>query len=70
MSNEEKLSVEENLDQAIRELQRVRSQLSELAEVAGSPHKSPDEVGVLVQSLSMHIWNALTHIRAAKGDAK
>ena len=48
----------------------MRSQLSTLAEVAGSPVKSQDEVGALVQSLSLHIRQALTHIRTAKGQAK
>ena len=70
MSDGEKLTLKENLDEAIRELQRVRSQLSTLAEIAGSPHKSPEDAGTLVQSLSMRIWNALTHLRAAKGKAK
>ena len=70
MTSGEGISLTRNLDEAIKELQRVRSQLSTLAEVAGSPAKSPDEVGALVQSLSLHIRQALTHIRIAKGQAK
>ena len=70
MTSGEEITLTENLDEAIKELQRVRSQLSILAEVACSPVKSPDEVGALVQSLSLHIRQALTHIRTAKGQAK
>ncbi len=70
MTSGEEITLTRNLDEAIKELQRVRSQLSTLAEVAGSPVKSPDEVGALVQSLSLHIRQALTHIRTAKGQAK
>ena len=70
MTSGQKSTLTKNLDEAIKELQRVRSQLSTLAEVAGSPAKSPDEVGALVQSLSLHIRQALTHIRTAKGQAK
>lgn len=70
MTSGEEITLTENLDEAIKELQRLRSQLSILAEVAGSPAKSPDEVGALVQSLSLHIRQALTHIRTAKGQAK
>ena len=70
MTSEEEITLTENLDEAIKELQRMRGQLSTLAEVAGSPVKSPDEVGALVQSLSLHIRQALTHIRTAKGQAK
>lgn len=70
MTSGEEITLTENLDEAIKELQRLRSQLSILAEVAGSPVKSPDEVGALVQSLSLHIRQALTHIRTAKGQVK
>ncbi|NIR17084.1 MAG: hypothetical protein GWN86_25455 [Desulfobacterales bacterium] len=70
MTSGEEITLTRNLDEAIKELQRVRSQLSTLAEVAGSPVKSPDEVGALVQSLSLHIRQALTHIRTAKRQAK
>ena len=70
MTSGDEITLTRNLDEAIKELQRVRSQLSTLAEVAGSPVKSPDEVGALVQSLSLHIRQALTHIRTAKGQAK
>ncbi len=70
MTSGEESTLTKNLDEAIKELQRMRSQLSTLAEVAGSPVKSQDEVGALVQSLSLHIRQALTHIRTAKGQAK
>jgi dynactin complex subunit len=70
MTSREEITLTENLDEAIKELQRVRSQLSKLAEVAGSPAQSPDEVKAPVQSLSLHIRQALTHIRSAKGQAK
>jgi hypothetical protein len=70
MTSGQKSTLTKNLDEAIKELQRMRSQLSTLAEVAGSPVKSQDEVGALVQSLSLHIRQALTHIRTAKGQAK
>ena len=70
MTSGQKSTLTKNLDEAINELQRMRSQLSTLAEVAGSPVKSQDEVGALVQSLSLHIRQALTHIRTAKGQAK
>lgn len=70
MKSGEQITLTENLDEAIKELQRVRSKLSILAEVAGSPLKSLDEVGALVQSLSLHIRQALMHIRTAKGQAK
>jgi len=70
MTSGQKSTLTKNLDKAIKELQRMRSQLSTLAEVAGSPVKSQDEVGALVQSLSLHIRQALTHIRTAKGQAK
>ena len=70
MTSWEESTLTKNLDEAIKELQRMRSQLSTLAEVAGSPVKSQDEVGALVQSLSLHIRQALTHIRTAKGQAK
>ena len=70
MTSEEESTLTKDLDEAIKELQRMRSQLSTLAEIAGSPVKSPDEVGALVQSLSLHIRQALTHIRNAKGQAK
>ena len=70
MTSREESTLTKNLDEAIKELQRMRSQLSTLAEIAGSPVKSPDEVGALVQSLSLHIRQALTHIRTAKGQAK
>jgi len=70
MTSGEQITLTENLDEAIKELQRVRSQLSILAEVAGSPVKSADEVGALVQSLSLHIRQALTDIRTAKGQAR
>ena len=70
MKSGEESTLTKNLDEAIKELQRMRSQLSTLAEIAGSPVKSPDEVGALVQSLSLHIRQALTHIRTAKGQAK
>ena len=65
MKSGEEITLTRNLDEAIKELQRVRSQLSTLVEVAGSAMKSPDEVGALVQSLSLHIRQALTHIRTA-----
>ena len=48
----------------------MRSQLSTLAEIAGSPVTSADEVGALVQSLSLYIRQALTHILTAKRQAK
>lgn len=67
MSNDEKFTLEERLDASIKELQRVRKQLSTLAEVAGSSHTSPDDIGAIVQSLSAHIWTALKYIRAARG---
>jgi len=70
MTSGEETPLTENLDEAIKELQRVRSQLSKLAEVAGSPVQSPVEVKALEQSLSLHIRQALTHIRSAKGPAK
>ena len=70
MTSEEESTLTKDLDEAIKELQRMRSQLSTLAEVAGSPVKSPDEVGALVQSLSLHIRQALTNIRTAKAQAK
>ena len=70
MKSGEEITLTRNLDEAIKEMQRMRSQLSTLAEVAGSPVKSPDEVGALVQSLSLHIRQALTHIRTAKGQVK
>ena len=70
MTSGQKSTLTKNLDEAIKELQRMRSQLSTLAEVAGSPVKSQNEVGALVQSLSLHIRQALTHIRTAKGQAK
>ena len=70
MTSGKESTLTKNLDEAIKELQRMRSQLSTLAEIAGSPVKSPDEVGALVQSLSLHIRQALTHIRAAKGQAQ
>lgn len=70
MTSGQKSTLTKNLDEAINELQRMRSQLSTLAEVAGSPVKSQDEVGALVPSLSLHIRQALTHIRTAKGQAK
>ena len=70
MKSEEEITLQRNLDEAIKELQKVRSQLSTLVEVAGSPMKSPDQVGALVQSLSLHIRQALTHIRTAKRQAK
>jgi hypothetical protein len=70
MTSGAEITLTENLDEAIKELQRLRSQLSILSEVAGSPVKSPDEVGALVQSLSLHIRQALTHIRTAKGQAR
>ena len=70
MKSGEESTLTKNLDEAIKELQRMRSQLSTLAEIAGSPVKSPDEVGALVQSLSLHIRQALTHIRTAKAQAK
>ena len=70
MTSGQKSTLTKNLDEAIKELQRMRSQLSTLAEVAGSPVKSQDEVGALVQSLSLHIRQALTHIRTAKGQAR
>ena len=70
MKSEDEITLTRNLDEAIKELQRVRSQLSTLVEVASSPMKSPDEVGALVQSLSLHILQALTHIRTARGQEK
>ena len=70
MKSGEEITLTRNLDEAIQELQRVRSQLSTLVEIASSPMKSPDEVGALVQSLSLHIRQALTHIRTAKEQAK
>ena len=70
MTSGEEITLTRNLDQANKELQRVRSQLSTLTEVAGSPVKSADEVGALVQSLSLHIRQASTHIRTAKRQTK
>ena len=69
MLDRERLSLKENLDEAIVELQKIRSQLSTLAELAGSPNRSPDEAGALIQSLSIRVRQALAHIRAAKGQA-
>ena len=69
MLDRERLSLKENLDEAIGELQKIRSQLSTLAELAGSPNRSPDEAGALIQSLSIRVRQALAHIRAAKGQA-
>ena len=70
MLDRERLSLKENLDEAIGELQKIRSQLSTLAELAGSPNRSPDEAGALIQSLSIRVRQALAHIRAAKGQAR
>ena len=69
MLDREKLSLKENLDEAIGELQKIRSQLSTLAELAGSPNRSPEEAGALIQSLSFRVRQALAHIRTAKGQA-
>lgn len=69
MSHGENLTLKENLDEAGRELQRLRSQLSTLGELVGSPDTAPDEAKAFIQSISMHIWKALSHIRAAKDQA-
>ena len=69
MSSGGDLNLKGNLDEASRELQRVRSQLSRLGEVVGSADKSTDDAKAFIQSISMHIWKALSHIRAAKGQA-